>query len=110
MSDQNSFDTRLAAHFEREHRFVPADSFVAATMQKVRAERRRSGVMRTGLRVVMLLAAVGISPWLITGVARLNAALEFSLTWIMALPGAWALGPLVAIVALAVLATRVRSR
>jgi len=107
MSDQDEFDARLAAHFEREHRHVPADAFVARTMLKVRAGRRRRKFMRTGLRVAALVAAVMASPWLIAGAARLNAALESSLTWTMGQGGAWVLGALAVIV---VLATRVRSR
>jgi len=107
MSDQDEFDARLAAQFEQEHRHVPADSFVATTMRKVRAGRRRKDVMRVGLRVAALVAAVAASPWLIAGVARMNAALESSLTWTMGQPGAWVLGALAVLV---VLATRVRSR
>ena len=107
MSDQDGFDARLAAHFEQEHRHVPADSFVATTMRKVRAGRRRREVMRAGLRVAALVAAVMASPWLIAGVARLNAALESSLAWAMGQPGAWVLGALAVLV---VLAMRVRSR
>ena len=107
MSDQDEFDARLAAHFEQEHRHVPADAFVATTMRKIRAGRRRREVMRVGLRVAALVAAVAASPWLIAGVARLNAALESSLTWTMGQGGAWVLG---AVAILVVLATRVRSR
>lgn len=107
MSDQDEFDARLAAYFEQERASVPADSFVVTTMRKVRAGRRRRDVMRAGLRAAALVAAVMASPWLIEGVARLNAALEFSLTWAMGQPGAWALGALAVLV---VLATRVRSR
>jgi hypothetical protein len=107
MSDQDGFDARLAACFEEEHRHVPADAFVAATVKKVRAGRRRREVMRIGLRVAALAAAVALSPWMIAGVTRLNAALESSLTWSMGLPGAWVLG-VVAIVV--VVATRVRRR
>ena len=107
MSDQDEFDARLAAHFEQEHRHVPADAFVATTMRKIRAGRRRREVVHVGLRVAALVAAVIASPWLIAGVARLNAALEFSLTWTMGQPGAWVLGALAVLV---VLAMRVRSR
>jgi hypothetical protein len=107
MSDHDSFDARLADRFEQEHRHVPADAFVAATMQKVRAGRRRRDVMHMGLRVGALAAAVALSPWLIAGVARLNAALESSLTWSMGLPGAWVLGALAVVV---MVALRVRRR
>src|SRR5688572_8728803 len=106
MSDPDGFDARLAAHFEQEHRHVPADPFVATTMRKVRAGRRREEVLRTGLRVAVLVAIVAASPWMIAGVARLNAGLESSLSWTMGQPGAWVLGAL----ALLVLATRARSR
>jgi hypothetical protein len=108
MNDQDEFDARLAAHFEQEHRHFSADSFVATTMRKVRAERRRREVMRVGLRVAALVAAVAASPWLIAGVARLNAALESSLSWTRGQPGAW--GLMGALAVLVVLATRVRSR
>lgn len=107
MSDQDGFDARLAARFEQEHHHVPADAFVAATMQKVRAGRRRREVMHIGLRVTALAAAVALSPWLIAGVTRLNAALESSLTWSMGLPGAWVLAVLASVV---VVVTRVRRR
>jgi hypothetical protein len=107
MSDQDGFDARLATHFEQEHRHVPADAFVAATMQKVRAGRRRREVMRAGLRFAVLVAAVALSPWLIAGVTHLNAALESSLTWSMGLPGAWVLAVLAIVV---VVAMRVRRR
>jgi hypothetical protein len=107
MSDQDEFDARLAAHFEQQHRHVPADSFVATTMRKVRAGRRRREVMHTGLRAAALVAAVMASPWLIAGAAYLNAALESSLAWAMGQSGAWALGALAILV---VLATRMRSR
>jgi hypothetical protein len=107
MSDQDGFDTRLATRFEQEHRHVPADAFVAATMQKVRAGRRRREVVRIGLRVAVLAAAVALSPWLIAGATRLNAALESSLTGSMGLPGAWVLGLSAVVV---VLATRARRR
>lgn len=107
MSEQDGFDARLAAHFEREHRQVPPDAFVATTMQKVRAARRRGEVMRTGMRVAALVAAAVASPWLIDGVARLNAALESSFTWTLGLPASWVLGALVALV---VLVRRARSR
>jgi hypothetical protein len=107
MSDQDEFDARLAAHFEEEHGHVAADAFVATTMQKVRAGRRRADVLRVGLRVAALAAIVVASPWLIAGVERLNAALESSLSWTMGQPVAWVLGALAVLV---VLATRLRSR
>lgn len=107
MNDQDGFDARLAARFGQEHRHVPADSFVAATMQKVRAGHRRREFVRTGLRVAALVAVVAASPWLIAGATRLNTALESSLTWTMGLPGVWVLGVLAIVV---VVATRVRGR
>jgi hypothetical protein len=63
--------------------------------------------MRSGLRVAALVAAVALSPWLIAGVTRLNAALESSLTWSMGLPGAWVMAVLSIVV---VVAMRVRRR
>lgn len=107
MSDQDGFDARLAARFEREHSHVPADAFVGATMRKVRARRRRTAAMRVGLRAAALVAAIAGSPWLIAGGARLNAALESSLIWTLGLPGAWVLGVLAIVV---VVAMHVRSR
>jgi hypothetical protein len=107
MSDQDGFDARLAARFEREHLHASADDFVATTMRKVRAGRRRREVIHAGLGVAALVAAVVASPWLIAGSAHLNAALESSLSWAMGQPVAWALGALAALV---LLATRVRSR
>jgi hypothetical protein len=107
MSDEDGFDARLAAHFEQEHRHVPADTFIAATMRKVRAERRRKVVMRVSVRVAALVAAVVASPWVIAGAARLNAALDFTLSWATAQFDGWVLGALAALV---VLAMRLRSR
>jgi hypothetical protein len=107
MSDQDGFDARLAAHFEQEHRHVPADSFVVTTMRMIRAGRRRREAMHLGLRAAALVAAVIASPWLIAGVAHLNAALESSLNWSMGQPGAWGLGALAVLMALAM---RMRSR
>ena len=105
MSHQDGFDTQLAAHFEREHRHVPADVFVAITMRKVRAGRRRREVIRMGWFAAVLVLAVIASSWLIAGVASLNDALESVLTW-----GQPVLGVLGTMAALAVLVTRVRSR
>ncbi len=107
MSDQDGFDARLAARFEQEHRHASADDFVAATMRKVRAGRRRREVLRAGLGAAALVAAVLASPWLIAGVEYLNAAVESSLNWGMGQPGVWALGALAVLV---VLAMRVRIR
>ncbi len=108
MSDQDGFDPRLAAHFEQEHRHVPDEAFVAATMQKIRAERRRREFMRIGVPVgALFLTAVAASPWLSAGIERLNAALESSPPWAMGLPGTWVVGA-VAIVAVA--AAHVRGR
>jgi hypothetical protein len=108
MSDQDGFDARLAAHFEKSHHHVSADSFIASTMREVRARRRRREFLRVGLGVAALGAAVVASPWLIAGVARLNAALEFSLAWAMGgRYGAWVLSALAIVV---LLAMRVRSR
>jgi len=107
MSDQYGFDARLAAHFEREHRHVPGDVFVAATMEKVRTARRRREFMRVGWRVAALGAAAVASPWLISGVEYLNAAVESSLKWTEGQSGAWILGGLAVA---AVLAMRLRSR
>jgi hypothetical protein len=107
MSDQDGFDARLAAHFEREHRHIPADAFIADTMQKVRAGRRRREFMRVGWRVAALGAAVVASPWLIAGAERLDAALGSSMNWAAGRTGPWVLGGLAVLV---VLAVRVRSR
>ena len=107
MSDQDEFDARLAAHFEREHRHLPADAFIADTMRKVRAGRRQREFMRVGWRVAALGAAVVASPWLIAGAEHLNAALESSLDWAAGRSGPWVLAGLAVLVALAV---RARSR
>ena len=107
LKERDGFDARLAARFEQERPTVPPDPFVGTPMQKVRAGRRREAFMRAGLRVATLMAAVAASPWLIAGVASLNAALESSLSWAMGPLGAWFLGALGVLV---VLATRVRRR
>ncbi len=107
MSDHDDFDVRLAARFEQAHRQVPADDFVAATMRKVRAGRRRRDFIHLGLRLAIPVAAVMASPWLIAGVGRINAALESFLSSDAGQLGATVLG---AVAVLVVLATRVRSR
>lgn len=107
MSDQDGFDAGLTARFEQEHRQVPADPFVATTIRKVRAERRRVEAVRLGLRAAALVAAVVGSPWLIAGGARLNELLESSYTWTLGLPVAWVVAVLAIIV---VVAKRVRRR
>jgi hypothetical protein len=107
MSDQNHLDERLAGHFGQEHSPLPADSFVAATMHKVRAGRRRAQALRLGVRIAALGAIVAASPWLITGAARLNAVLDASLSQVTGLPVALGLGLLVVVV---LVATRLRSR
>jgi hypothetical protein len=107
MNDQDGFDTRLAERFEREHRQVSADPFVATTMRKVRAGRRRMEFVRIGLRAAGLVAIIAASPWLIGGVERLNAALGASVSRSLGLPGAWAMG---VVTVIAVLAMRVRKR
>ena len=107
MSEQNDFDTRLAARFEQERASVPVDAFVANTMRKVRAERRRREFLHVGSRVAALAAIVIASPWLIAGVERLNAAVDSSFTWARDQSVGWVLG---AVVILVVLAMRARSR
>ena len=109
MSDQDGFDAQLASHFEQAHSHVPADAFVAVTMQKVRAGRRRAEVMHAGLRVAALVVAIVLSPWLIEGAVRLNAALESSLAWMAGLPGVWIAGVGVGAIVV-VVAMRVRGR
>jgi hypothetical protein len=109
LKEREGFDVRLAAHFEQEHGHIPGDAFVAATMQKVRTERRRREFMRTGLRIAAVVAIVAASPWLIAGVSRLNAALESSFSWATGLPGSWVLGVLAVFVVLAMRRRR-RSR
>lgn len=106
MTDQDGFDARLAARFDQAHRILPADPFVASTMRKIRARRRHKEVLRVGLRVALLAAAIAASPWLTAGAVRLSAALESSLAWTMGLPGA-----LVGMVVIALLvALRLRRR
>jgi hypothetical protein len=108
MSDQDGFDARLAAHFEQAHRHVPDDSFVVTTMRRVRTRRRGREVMRAGVGAAAVGAVVVASPWLIAGVARLNAALEASLEWaIGGQYGGWVLSAMAVVV---MLAMRVRSR
>jgi hypothetical protein len=107
MSDQEDFDTRLAARFEQEHRHVATDDFVAATMQKVRAQHHRREVLRTSLRAATLVAIVAASPWLIAGVERLNDAVGSSLASAKGMHGAWVLGALAVVW---VVAMRVRGR
>ncbi|HUQ08924.1 MAG TPA: hypothetical protein VM146_01320 [Steroidobacteraceae bacterium] len=107
MSEDNGFDVRLAARFEQEHRHVPADAFVATAMKRILAARRHRDVLRISFRAATLVAIVAASPWLIAGVAHLNEAVEFSLTWATGLHGAWALGALAAVW---VVATHLRRR
>jgi hypothetical protein len=107
MTHPDDFDARLAGRFEQEHRHVPADAFVATTMRKVHAARRRRDFMRVGWRVAALVAAVVASPWMIAGVARVDAMLESLLSSAPGQLGTWVLGTLVIFVAWA---ARARSR
>lgn len=107
MSDPDDFEALLRERFAGEHRQVAADPFVAATLRKIRTERRYRAGLRTALYGAGLVAAVLASPWLIAGASRLNAALEFSLSWAAGLPGAWVLG---VFAAAAVLVSRARGR
>lgn len=107
MNEPDSLDALLKARFDREHQHMPAEPFIAVTTRRMRAENRLAVVVRTGMRIAALVAAVLASPWLIAGAARLNAALESSLAWTAGLPGAWVLGVLAAA---ALLVSRLRSR
>jgi hypothetical protein len=107
MNEHEDFDALLKARFDREHQHVPADPFVAGVMQRIRAEEQLKTGLRIGLYAAALIAAVVVSPWLIAGAARLNAALSSSLSWATGLPGVWAVG----VLAVGVLVVqRVRSR
>jgi hypothetical protein len=108
MNDQDGFDPRLAALFEREHRHEVSDAFVAATMRKIRAARRRRELLRTSARVAGVVAVVVASQWLIPGVERLNSAVQSSLSWTgLGLSGTGILGTLVVA---GLLAKRLRRR
>lgn len=107
MNNQDDFDARLAACFEREHLHAPADGFVADTMRKIRAGRRRQEVVRITLRIAALVVLVATSPWLIAGVEWLNTEVKSSVASTSGFPGAWVLGALAALV---VLGTRLRRR
>jgi hypothetical protein len=107
MSAPDDFDARLARQFEREHRQVSADPFVAETLRRIGLQRRRSAVVRTALGAAALVAMILASPWLIAGVSQLNAALEAAFTRPAGFPLSWVLGAL-AIAGL--LVSRLRSR
>jgi hypothetical protein len=107
MSDQEHFDPKLAALFDQEHRQISADAFVADTMRRIRAARRRREITRQGVRIASLVALVAASPWLIAGVEWLNAAVESSLEWVDGPPVTWVLG---GVAFVAVMATRLRRR
>jgi hypothetical protein len=107
MSESDDFDALLKQRFDREHQQVPADPFVAATLRRIRTDHRQKEGVRIALRAAAVLAAIVASPWLITGATRLNAALEATLSWTAALPGAWVVA---ALAVAAVLVSRVRSR
>lgn len=97
MTEQNHFDERLAGHFKQQHAHLPGDAFVADTLRKVQATRRRTGALRLGVRVAVLAVVVAASPWLIAGAARLNTVLDASLSQAAGLPVALGLGVLVVV-------------
>jgi hypothetical protein len=105
MSEADDFDALLKQRFDREHQQVPADPFVATTLQRIRRDHRQKEGVHMALRAVAVLAAIIASPWLIAGATRLNTALEATLSWTAGLPGAWVVAVLVVA---AVLVSRVR--
>jgi hypothetical protein len=107
MSEPDDFDALLKQRFDREHQQIPADPFVATTLQRIRTDYRQKEGVRIALRAAAVLAAIVASPWLIDGATRLNAALEAALSWTSGLPGAWVVA---ALAVAAVLVSRVRSR
>jgi hypothetical protein len=94
MSDANDPDAWLAARFACEHTHVPADRFVSETVRRIHSVRRRASGLRFVRRVVAVLVVVLVSPWLIAGVERLNAALESSARWTADQPVAWVIAGL----------------
>jgi hypothetical protein len=104
---EHDLDALLKERFDGEHRHVPAEPFMAATKQKIRAERRLRAAISTALRVAAMVAAIIASPWLISGGRWLTAALGSSFSWAAGLPGTWVLGVLAIGV---VLWSRARSR
>ena len=107
---EEHFDAQLAAQFEREHPQMPDDPFVSRTVQVIQQQRRWLSGLRAALTVTALAGLVLVSPWLITGAAKLNELLESSFTS----AGSWVgesakwVAPLLAVGA--VLLMRVRSR
>jgi hypothetical protein len=89
MNESIDPDAKLATRFEREHTHVPAEPFVAATLREIHGMQRRANRLRIALRVAALLAVICASPWLTAGIARLNAAVEFSLNWTSGQPVIW---------------------
>ncbi len=106
MNEPESFDSRLAARFEREHHQVPDAGFVASTVRRVRQRRRLRWVVRAGMRAATLTALIAASPWLTAGVKHLNDAIESALP-AAGLPSIWVMGALAMAI---VLTMRVRKR
>ena len=74
MNEEN--DPRLHVLFEREHARLADEPFVAATLQRIAAERGRRSVTKRALWGLALLAVVGASPWLIAASVSLSARLD----------------------------------
>jgi hypothetical protein len=75
MDSSSDHDGGLRALFEREHRHVPDEPFVAATVRRIAAERRRRSWLKRASLAALLLLVVGASPWLVAGSALLSATL-----------------------------------
>ena len=92
MTEHDELDALLKARFDSEHQHVPEEPFIGNAMRRIRGEQRLVAGLRTGFYAAALIAVIVASPWLITGAARLNAALGSSFAWAAGLPGVWVLG------------------
>jgi hypothetical protein len=92
-------DPALAARFRNEHTHVADEPFVAATLQRVAAERARAAITRRVLQAAALIAVIAASPWLIPGSVLVSNVLDQGFArasaW-LATPAGIALGVVVA--------------
>jgi len=108
----DDFDPGLEALFLKEHRQVPAEPFVGATLRRVASRRRLVRHFKRVLLAAVLIAVIVASPWLIEASVIVSAALDAAFaavsSWLET-PGGAGAAILVGVVLAVLFRLRVRS-